>query len=66
MTTIRTDDGCFTGHSIESIIHREYGRGAEPLKSPDPNSPVWGQVIKAGPHGTLVLTRLISADGEYR
>ncbi|BBU22147.1 hypothetical protein [Mycobacterium xenopi] len=48
MTTVKTDHGTYTGRSVDSIVRREYGRSAQARQSADPNSPIWGQVIKPG------------------
>lgn len=45
MTTIRTNHGEFTGQTVETIVRRVYGRRARALRSADPNSPQWGEVI---------------------
>jgi hypothetical protein len=74
MTTVKTNHGTYTGRTLDSIVRREYGRRAEALRSPDPNSPTWGQVVEPvaarlrarGLCGYNVLARIISIDGEYR
>ena len=61
---IRTTDGWHAGKTVESIVRREYGRGAAIRWSADRNSPEAGMIVKTGPHGTTVVSSLIYAEGK--
>lgn len=52
------------GNTIESIVRREYGRKAYIRWSADRNSPEAGMIVRDNPHGTLVLDRLVYAEGD--
>lgn len=52
------------GNTIESIVRREYGRKAYIRWSADRNSPDAGMIVRDNPHGTLVLDRLVYAEGD--
>jgi len=47
MTSIKTTHGEYRGKNIASIVRREYGRAAAVERSADPNSPRYGQIVRA-------------------
>jgi len=49
--TINTSKGLFTGRSVDSIVRREFGRGAEVHVNPDPTSPTYGTVVRINRNG---------------
>jgi hypothetical protein len=54
----------FRGRKVESIIRREYGRGAFVWWSSDPSAPHVGTVVVEGRHGGYaVLDRVLRVEG---
>jgi len=45
-TTIHTNHGRLSGRTIDTIVHREYGRTAFWRTAKDHNSPFYGQILK--------------------
>ena len=63
--TVTTDRGEFTGATIAGIIDREYGHGAHPAESRDPNDPIWGRVLREVERNQWqILDRIIQVEGD--
>lgn len=62
MITVTTDQGTFTGATIVSVIHEAFGMSAQPMRSPDPDSPHFGVVVLNEQYGTDVIATILRVD----
>ena len=62
MVTLTTNHGSYRGSDLVSIVHREYGPDAQPMKAPDPADPNWGVVVTNEQCGTQVVATIIRVD----
>lgn len=55
----------YRGKTPETIARRLYGKAARIVKSADPNSPVWGQIVRESRYGGYeVLAVIVTCDIE--
>lgn len=61
--TITTNHGTYAGRTVETIVHREYGRRAEVMWSKDANDHRAGTIVQPSRESYTVLASLISYEG---
>ena len=55
----------YRGKTPETIARRLYGKTARIVRSADPNSPVWGQIVRESRYGGYeVLAVIVTCDIE--
>lgn len=53
----------YRGKTPETIAQRLYGKTARIVRSADPNSPVWGQIVRESRYGGYeVLATIVECD----
>ena len=52
----------YRGKTPETIARRLYGKTARIVRSADPNSPVWGQIVRESRYGDQVLAVIVECD----
>lgn len=53
----------YRGKTPETIARRLYGKAARIVRSADPNSPVWGQIVRESRYGGYeVLAVIVTCD----
>lgn len=66
--TVMTAGGDMTeyrGKTPETIVRRLYGKAARIVRSADPNSPVWGHIVRESRYGGYkVLAAIVACDME--
>lgn len=65
MITAKIGHETYTGPTLREIVSREYGDGARPGQSADPNDPHWGRVVRDSEYGGVdVLDVIRWVEGE--
>lgn len=65
MMRLQGDMTEYRGKTPETIARRLFGRRARIVRSADPNSPVWGQIVRESRYGGYeVLAVIVTCDIE--
>ena len=65
MMRLQGDMTEYRGKAPETIARRLYGKAARIVRSADPNSPVWGQIVRESRYGGYeVLAVIVTCDIE--